>query len=111
MVRRWDGSFILHLRPSLQIPVLMNLLHNGVHFRVVHPAACGAQYAFAPLPGRLNDRHLDHDFLSLVHSQVFIQFDGLAVDLPMNCLGHGLPPSPWFSVMRSSRSESETWTL
>lgn len=36
---RAGGSFVIHLRPPLQLPILVNLRHDGVQFRVVHPTA------------------------------------------------------------------------
>ena len=44
---------------------------------------------FAPFPGRLDERHLDLDLLSLGHAKVFVQFDGLAVNLAVNRFRHG----------------------
>src|SRR5271157_5365002 len=41
-----------------------------------------------PLLGT-DDPHLDLDLLALGHAQVFVEFDGLAVDFSVQCLGHG----------------------
>src|SRR5258708_2109321 len=59
----------------------MNLLHDSVYFGVVHPTARRAENALAPFPGRLNDRHLNLNLLSVGHTEIVFQFDGPAVDL------------------------------
>ena len=42
-----------------------------------------------PFPGGLDDRHLDLNLLAIGYAQVFVQFDGLTVDLAVNSFRHG----------------------
>ena len=62
------------------MPVLVNLFHNGIHFWVVRPTACGATNTCSPFLSRLNDPHLNLDLLVESYAKVFIEFDGPAVD-------------------------------
>src|SRR5207237_6752267 len=65
---------------SLQSSVLVDLFYDGIHFRVVRPAARRAKNAVAPFSRRLHDLHLDLDFLALGHPKVLVEFAGLAVE-------------------------------
>ena len=71
-------SFILQLRPTFRLSLLVDFLHYGVHLRVVRPTACRAANAFAPFACRRNHLDLDLDFLALGDAGVFVEF---AVDL------------------------------
>jgi len=56
---------------------------GGILFGVGGERGGRRQNAFAPFPGGLNDPHLDLDLLVISHTEVFVEFDGIAVDSAM----------------------------
>ena len=69
------------LGPTFDLAGLMNLFHDRIPMRIVRQRPSGAKDAIAPFPGRLHEVHLDLDLLAFGHAEVFVEFDGLAVDL------------------------------
>jgi hypothetical protein len=67
----------------------VDLLHDRIPFGIVGERAGRPQNAFAPFPGGLNDPQMDLDLLDLGHTEVLVEFDGLAADLVVNRFGHG----------------------
>src|SRR5947208_3273607 len=71
--------------PSIALPVLVYLLHDGVPFLIVRQCSLGAKEALSRFASRRrrNCSHRDFDLLALGYFKVFIQFDGLAAYLAM----------------------------
>src|SRR5271157_198513 len=84
---------------STALAILMNLLEDTIVLfrpRIRHHAC--SRSPGARLPSRwgprqpllgTDDPHLDLDLLALGHAQVFVGFNGIAVDFSVQCLGHG----------------------
>jgi len=66
----------------------MDLLHDAISLSIVGESACGPQNALTLFPGGLHDRDLHLDLLAFGHTEVFVQFDGLAVDSAVNRFRH-----------------------
>src|SRR5271165_3897773 len=75
-----------------------SLRESGHPLRSSAPPSCRRRTPFPRPPSRRWARqpflrtdhpHLNLDLLALGHAQVFIEFDGLAVDFSVQCFGHG----------------------
>src|SRR5208282_6807145 len=93
-------------------PVLRH--HAGGGLRAPRPPS--RRWARQPFL-RTDHPHLNLDLLALGHAQVFVEFDGLAVDFSVQCLGHGGfllivlrgfgPLSPGFGLFISTTADTD----
>jgi hypothetical protein len=68
----------------------VNFFHDGIPLRIVGQGSLRAQESLARLLGLLGDySNLNFDLLPVRHAEVFVEFDGLAVDLTVNRPGPG----------------------
>src|SRR5208337_4363758 len=110
---RWRSrSIASRIRSSSFGPVLRH--HAGGGLRAPRPPS--RRWARQPFL-RADHPHLNLDLLALGHAQFFVEFDGLAVDFSVQCLGHGGfllivlrgfgPLSPGFGLFISTTADTD----
>ena len=79
------------LNAPLDFSLLIDLIEDGVEFRMVFPAASGAPGPLTRFRCRWNGSDLDFDTLSVRESGVFAEFNRSAVNSAVKFLCHTRP--------------------